>query len=122
MTEYEKSQIKTLRGQGLGCSVIATNLGLNREAVKTFLRRNPPDICPICGKSLIMTPHKRSKRFCSSKCRMIWWRLHPEQMSHRKLYPHICRQCNIPFETSKASSKFCSRKCAAEARRKRVSA
>ncbi len=121
MTNYEKEQIKALRGQGLGCSAIATALGLNRETVKTFLRRNPPAVCPTCGKNITMTPHKRKRRFCSDQCRMDWWKAHPEKMSCRKLYPHTCERCGTPFETPKASSHFCSRKCYAEARRMGVS-
>lgn len=121
MTATEKAKIAELQASGLGYRRIAAELNLSINTVKSFCRSHPvaqmPQ-CEQCGKRITQTPHKRKRRFCSDQCRMHWWKSHPGLIRRTVLYPHVCLQCGMPYESHRASSKFCSRRCYAEARRK----
>lgn len=116
-------EIQKLRFQGLGYKKIAQELGISENTVKSFCRRNPIDkskkICMQCGKPIIRTPHKREKKFCSDKCRLDWWKEHPELINKKAVYQFTCIQCGQPFESyGNDKRKYCSRSCFATARRK----
>ncbi len=124
MTQTQKEQIAGLQRIGLGYRKIATELGLPVDTVKSYCRRHPlpryDTVCAQCGKPLVQTPHKRKKRFCCDQCRMAWWKAHPDQIVRKKVYTHICRFCGKEFQSHRATSQFCSRKCYADIRRSEV--
>ena len=79
MTHDEKKQIAALRGRGVSYTDIASQLGLSRDTVKSYCRRNSivvseqtasseTDCCEFCGKHLSQTQGKKKKRFCSREC------------------------------------------------------
>ena len=62
--------------------------------------------------TLKQTPRHRQKRFCSSKCRMAWWKAHPEVMKRKKLTSMECQYCGSTFlQYGSRPRKFCSRGC-----------
>lgn len=60
MTEEQKSQIKAFRNNGLGYKLIAKELGISVNSVKSFCRRN--ELCAV-------TPPKMKHRVVSNAVR-----------------------------------------------------
>ena len=121
MTEIEKSEIKRLHESGLGYKRISSETGISVNTVKSFLKTSVPlgaekNRCLNCGVPVVQAPHRKQKKFCSDKCRNAWWSAHPENRKE-KPYTHTCLCCGREFSTDKVVSKYCSKRCFAEARR-----
>jgi hypothetical protein len=125
MNTSQKVKISEMRGKRKTYAAIAIEIGVSENTVKSFCRRNGIgtakekfEVCPECDVSLIHLPHKRQKRFCSDKCRMTWWANHPEALTQRAVYHFVCQFCGSEFSAyGNAHRKYCSRSCAAKARR-----
>jgi endogenous inhibitor of DNA gyrase (YacG/DUF329 family) len=125
MTLSQKTQITEMRRRGETYAAIATCLDLSENTIKSFCRRNisicnqmMDDCCPQCGFSLVHLLHKRQKRFCSDKCRLAWWKAHPELLNRKAVYSFVCSTCGKAFTAyGNANRKYCSRACAVTARR-----
>ena len=89
MNKEQKQQIRKLRGDGHGYAAIANALGLTKNQVSAFCRRNnltgkiadtgdenTPDVsyCQYCGKPIKQIPGRKEVRFCSDACRKTTWR------------------------------------------------
>ena len=122
MTEEEKSAVLRLRSSGLGYKAIAAQLGLSQQTVASFCKRDTPvrkDVCPQCGAMLQMTPKHKKKRFCSDKCRMLWWNAHLDQVNRQAYTEHRCKRCGKLFVSyGNAKRVFCSRGCFASSKRR----
>ncbi len=123
MTKSEIDNINSLRLKGWGYKRIASELGISANNVKSYIKRHPLAdksirCCELCGKELNVASKCKVKRFCSDKCRMQWWKQHPEQMQHKTLYPHLCKYCGASFASPRKESKFCDMKCYTAFRRK----
>jgi len=123
MNSYEKNEIVKLQAQGLGYKKIADILELPVNTVKSFCYRYPSskqdNVCEQCGKEITQTPHRKKKRFCSDKCRMMWWNSHPEKVKRKAIYTFTCQYCGKTFHSyGKQNQKFCSRDCYAKFRSK----
>ena len=130
MTTAQKQRIEFLRGKGESYASIADDLGISENTVKSYCRRNNIDIaikqeqsvatntCSNCGCPLRHTPGSKHKRFCSEKCRMAWWKAHPEAMDRKAVYHFVCPTCGGLFEAyGNANRKYCSRACFGVARK-----
>ena len=77
MKKQETDRIHQLRVQGVPPSVIARELGLSINTIKSFIRRNPNISgtleCRWCGVPVIQSPGRKQKRFCSDRCRITYW-------------------------------------------------
>lgn len=124
MTDFQKSQITSLRAQGLGYKKIAQLIGLSVNTVKTYCKRNSlggsvmtqpgsdEKVCKCCGATLVQTLGRKRKVFCSDACRTKWWNAHPELVKHRGDRQTICGHCGQTFSVSKNSTrKYCSHTC-----------
>ena len=125
MNQQQRELILKLRAQGMSYGKIAAAAGLSSNTVKSFCRRNPtgglqaktvavarPERCPQCNSLLEQTSGHRQKRFCSEKCRRLWWAAHPEQMNRKTFCPVTCLQCGKSFlQYGTRPRKFCSRPC-----------
>jgi len=134
MTNLQKQRIATLRTQGESYAAIADTLGISRNTIKSYCRRNnlgtenikeqptsiAEDVCANCGHPLIQMPGAKKKRFCSDKCRMAWWAKHPEAVNRKAVYEFVCPICKTEFESyGNAHRKYCSRACFGLSRRAR---
>ena len=130
MTTAQKQRIEFLRGKGESYASIADDLGISENTVKSYCRRNNIDIaikqeqsvatntCSNCGCPLRHTPGAKHKRFCSDKCRMAWWKAHPEALDRKAVYHFVCPTCGGSFEAyGNANRKYCSRACFGVARK-----
>lgn len=125
MTALEKQKIKDMRCNKRSYAEIAVALDLPVNTVKTFCRRNHLSdadltgdlLCQNCGCSMTRGKYK-PKRFCSDKCRMLWWNSHQNQVKRSAHYSFVCACCGSEFTVyGNANRKYCSRACYLKARR-----
>lgn len=121
MTRDEKIKIQELRQTGLGYRTIARETGLPLSTVATFCRNHNEDtfdVCPQCGAKLVHTPKHKKKRFCTDKCRILWWNSHLDQVNRQAYYTAVCKNCGKEFTSYGNDHRvFCSKKCADENRK-----
>ncbi len=128
MTEQEKTHIRELQQQGMSYGDIATQTGISRNTIKSFLRRDidkPAQLviapitssCQYCGCEISMTPHKKAKKFCSDSCRMQWWNAHRDLVKVNVVYQLECQCCHKQFsDPGHKNRKYCSVACYRQAR------
>ena len=128
MTENQRIQIVKLRDSGLGYGMIASQLGVSVNTVKSFCKRNKYNgryfnqtvtlltgestSCENCGSTIIQISKRKKKRFCSDKCRNLWWNAHLDQVKRKAIYDFVCPHCNKHFHVyGDKSRKYCSHDC-----------
>lgn len=125
MTENQKEKIKQMWECGAGYTLIANELCLSKDNVKAFCRthnlggkmaiyRKPKESenrCQCCGKPVLQIPSRKVKKFCSDKCRMVWWNSHPELVKRKNMSHLVCAVCGSSFDSKNPHQKYCSRKC-----------
>ena len=124
MTDLQRGQINTLRSQGYGYKKIGHLMGLSVNTIKTYCKRNSlggeitkqpcgmGNMCKCCGTTLVQTPGRKRRVFCSDACRTKWWNAHPELVKHRGDRQVICGHCGKTFSVNKNSTrKYCSHAC-----------
>jgi len=125
MTANQKQKILTMRENGEKYSAIAAELGISENTVKSFHRRHDlsakhavgDENCRECAKPLML--NRANKKFCSDKCRMAWWKTHPEAVNRKAVYKFACVLCDTEFESyGNADRKYCSRACYGLAQRR----
>ena len=97
MTNEQKTLIQKMRADGKGYRAIAGALNVSMSTVVSFCKSHDVndafDSCPQCGKRLINTPHHKKKKFCSDKCRMLWWNSHLDEVNRQAYYRFVCPNC-----------------------------
>lgn len=132
VTDLQKDQITTMRGQGYGYATIAKSVGLKKDAVVAFCRKAgltgtkatdnsrislSAEFCPQCGVPLKQTPGRKRIRFCTDSCRVAWWNAHPEAVRRKAVYSFACACCGRAFTAyGNAGRKYCSHACYISAR------
>ena len=116
MTLQEKYAIENMRKKGYSSSTIAKVLGMSRNTVKSFLRRNSDTsgerVCLNCGKPVKQRQGRKEKKFCSDKCRMAWWNNHQDCVAKQAYYTLTCQHCGKEFEVyGNRNRKYCDREC-----------
>ena len=120
MTKEQKALVVKLRIQGMTFAAIAEKLDLSVNSIKSFYRRNGNTsnasndenqlCCKECGKPIAQPFGTREKKFCSDKCRMLWWNTHRSEVKLRSAERCKCSCCGKVFQAY-AHRKFCSRDC-----------
>ncbi len=132
MTEFEKEQIYDLRLKGVGYKAIAAVLGLSRDSVRGYCKRNGLDgdsevvalnveeqkkrhlLCTCCGKPIKQKDKGRTRKFCSEECRRKWWKNNPQERNKNEsaIYNYTCPHCGKEFSTyGNKKRKYCSHAC-----------
>lgn len=127
MTSEQKQQIYLLREKGYGYATIAETLGLTKNQVSAYCRRNnlsgikaertvsnrpDSDCCLFCGKPLTQTPGRKPIKFCSNECRVKWWNSHQDMVNKKAIYSFTCACCGKEFTAyGNAKRKYCSHAC-----------
>jgi len=127
MTGIQKQNIQNMRRQGLGYAHIASALGISKNTVKTFCRRNNlnggdafnsaeseenKEICKQCGKRLEQPARGKPKKFCGDDCRHAWWAANRENMKKKAFYSLTCACCGRMFESyGNKNRKYCTHAC-----------
>lgn len=134
MTDGQKMEITKFRQDGLGYTAIAKQMGLSRDTVRSFCRRNglvgeitikiekveeqlQKDFCRECGKKLQQTDGIKKRIFCCRKCREKWWHEHSDQIKQRAVYSFVCTGCGKEFTAyGNSHRKYCSHECYVKSR------
>lgn len=123
MTDQQKSTITKLRLNGIGYGTIGNILGISKETVKSFCRRNgltrntasslPPDgLCRNCGAEIFQNHKTRKKIFCSPTCRSECWKAHPQPFITTGKFRYYCNHCGKLFTAyGTVPRKYCSHAC-----------
>ncbi|SHH59043.1 RNA polymerase subunit sigma-70 [Clostridium grantii] len=132
MTADEKEKIRELRIQGMGYKGIASTLGLSRDSVRGFCKRNGIDgdscvvalnvkekvdknlLCTCCEKPIKQKYQGRTRRFCCEECRRKWWKEHQGERTKKEeaTYKYTCPQCGKEFSVyGNKKRKYCSHNC-----------
>ena len=125
MTNEQKRTIAELRSKGATYAKIGEALGISKDTVKSYCRRNnlsapqdtpasdtAPSVCRECGAPLVQTEKQKTRIFCSRECRENWWHSHPEQIKKRAVYDFRCAGCGKPFSAyGNSHRKYCSHDC-----------
>lgn len=122
MTLSQKECVTMMRSQGDSYAKIAVVLGIPENTIKSYCRRKNKltnsGSCPECGKPLTVVEGKKQKKYCSDKCRMAWWKAHPDAINRKAVYTFHCAVCGVAFESyGNAGRKYCSRDCFGISRR-----
>lgn len=108
---------------GRSYAFIGNELGISKDTVKSFCRRNSlasadisvidgTDRCRECGRKIEQRPKKKKQIFCCKACREKWWAQHPEQVRRRAVYEFTCANCGKPFTAyGNRRRKYCSHEC-----------
>ena len=95
MATDKSMEIMKFRQQGLGYRRIAAVTGYSLNTVKSVCRRaaeqQEEKVCLQCGAKVEQPPHRKEKKFCSDKCRLAWWKAHPEQLNRKAIYAVRCK-------------------------------
>ena len=130
MTSEEKSRLSEMRKAGRSYTEIADALGISKNTVKTFCRRNglTPEVeskpvevtptpttdrlCPHCGKPVIQPQGQKEKKFCSDTCRNRWWNSHMDPVNRKAIYSYTCPTCGTTFTAyGNSHRKYCCHEC-----------
>lgn len=132
MTEMQKKQILNMRKNGKGYKMIASELGLSRDAVRGFCKtRNLGgigsvaalnaeekiklgELCLNCYEVIKQPSKGRRRKFCSDECKRAWWKSHTERLnkSENALYHFKCKYCGKEFTAyGNKGRKYCSHQC-----------
>ena len=116
MTEEEEKRVERLRKNGNSYRRIAEITGLSSGTVKMYCYRKQihpksddnRDVCIECGNRLDRKKSGRPALFCSTRCRVYYWRRQSQMV---KDHERICPYCGKTFFTYEKTRKFCSHPC-----------
>jgi len=130
MTSEEKNQIARMRKSGLSYTKIARELGLSKNTVSSFCRRNDltegvsaetktailqeanEKPCLNCGTPVRQDPGRKEKKFCCDRCRNKWWNAHLSLVKRKANYEFVCPGCGETFTAyGNSHRKYCSHEC-----------
>lgn len=89
------------------------------HAMDEFLSRVAERFCPECGMAVSQNATGRPKKFCSVRCRNLWWAKHqmPEHWVSARM--KTCPVCGREFLSSRETIRprmYCSHACANKGR------
>lgn len=80
-----------------------------------IILRNPVakvEQCQYCGIEVFQNPGRKQKKFCTDKCRNLWWNSHLYMVNRRAMYECECLHCKKTFVSyGNKNRKYCSREC-----------
>lgn len=131
MTDKQKNQIAEYRERGMSYTEISKKMDLSINSIKTYCKRHglggvkayeadgPAVIIPCehCGVPVKQNPGRKKKRFCSDKCRNLWWNSHIDLVQKKANYECTCIRCGKKFTSyGNKERKYCSHSCYIEDR------
>lgn len=73
--------------------------------------------CKECGNEVQQKKGKKLKKFCSTACRLNWWKHHQELLNHKANYEFVCKNCGQKFTAyGNNHRQFCSHGCYIQSR------
>ena len=136
LTKEQKEEIVKLRKKGYGYKCISSIIQISRDSVRNECKKHNltgygqvitvdiesdnviPNKCLYCGKEINNTERRgRKSKFCSDKCRRIWWKENSDKKNKKAWYHFTCKYCGKEFKAyGNKNRKFCSIRCSTEYR------
>lgn len=122
MTNEQKQAICSMREAAVSFPAIAEQLGLSINTIKSYCKRHSihsgaPSrgkilFCLQCHKEIPQAAHRKEKKFCSDKCRGLWWAENTALIPRDSQIERICPICKQHFLSYKSKHRiYCSRTC-----------
>ena len=122
MTNEQKQAIASMRDSGVPITSIAQQLGLSVNTIKSYCKRHGIHsgnqssknilFCLQCHKEIPQAEHRKEKKFCSNKCRQLWWAENTALIPRDSQIERICPVCKTSFLSYKSKHRiYCSRTC-----------
>lgn len=122
MTNEQKQAIVSMRDSGVPITSIAQQLGLSVNTIKSYCKRHGIHsgnqssknilFCLQCHKEIPQAEHRKEKKFCSNKCRQLWWAENTALIPRDSQIERICPVCKTSFLSYKSKHRiYCSRTC-----------
>ena len=125
MNKHVKSQIINLHCQGVRYVDISRQLKIPVSTIKSFVYSHQADVeagmaniptCPNCGAP-VPKMHFKPRRFCSDRCRVLYWKEHQDELKHTTMVPITCTNCHGTFmDYAGRNRRYCSHSCYIQAR------
>ena len=122
MTNEQKQAIVSMRDSGVPITSIAQQLGLSVNTIKSYCKRHGIHsgnqssknilFCLQCHKEIPQAEHRKEKKFCSNKCRQLWWAENTALIPRDSQIERICPVCKTSFLSCQSKHRiYCSRTC-----------
>lgn len=122
MTNEQKQAIASMRDSGVPITSIAQQLGLSVNTIKSYCKRHSIHsgnqsrknilFCLQCHTEIPQVAHRKEKKFCSDKCRQLWWAENTALIPRDSQIERICPVCKTLFLSYKSKHRiYCSRTC-----------
>ena len=105
MTNEQKQAIASMRDSGVPITSIAQQLGLSVNTIKSYCKRHGIHsgnqssknilFCLQCHKEIPQAEHRKAKKFCSDKCRQLWWAENTALIPRDSQIERICPVCGF---------------------------
>lgn len=106
-TVYPENIIKVILIDGTNMK-ISTN---NKKKIKT---KSNVEVgyCQYCGIEVLQNPGRKQKKFCSDKCRNLWWNSHLNLVNRKAMHECVCLHCKKQFISyGNKNRKYCCHEC-----------
>jgi IS30 family transposase len=123
MNDVQRANIEVLRAKGVSYRLIAKELNINENTIKTYCRRHGLGgvrakeeetvlKCLNCGKEVKQNKGRKIKKFCCDKCRNKWWNNHLDQVNRKANHEIVCAGCGKVFTVyGSKPRKYCTFNC-----------
>ena len=123
MDQGQKQRIIEMRNSGCGYNEISEQLQISVNTVKSYCKRHSISriekrnrgavrFCLQCGNEIKQEQHRKAKKFCSDKCRQLWWTAHSSLIQRQSQTEFTCAVCGKTFQSYQSKPrKYCSRLC-----------
>ena len=98
----------------------AADMGDFDRAMEEFLPNVAERFCPECGTAVPRNATGRPKKFCSARCRNLWWAKHPKPEHWSSARMKTCPVCGKEFLSGRDTFRprtYCSHACANRSRK-----
>lgn len=103
-----------------GTEIQAADMTDFDQAMDEFLPNVAERFCPECGAAVPRNATGRPKKFCSARCRNLWWAKHPKPEHWSSARMKTCPICGKEFLSGRETFRpriYCSRACANRSRK-----
>ena len=106
-TVYPENKIKEVLIDGIYMKISTDN----KKKIKTKLNAEVGH-CQFCGIKVLQNPGRKQKKFCSDKCRNLWWNSHLDLVNRKAMHECVCLPCKKQFISyGDKNRKYCCHEC-----------
>lgn len=128
MTKEIKKKVDNLISLGYSANKIVKEIPISINTIKSYIRRKnaknkenevqipmpvvKDGICLYCGSHIEQSNKTKKRKFCSKKCKYLWWKEHPEYLKKKAVYKIKCKCCHKYFTSYGNKNRiYCTHSC-----------